>query len=116
MAATRIARAESRKIAVPRAALPRLESLFSAKDDAPIESVRSAYSSLTGLAPEVAKALACTGKNVVVYGPAQSGAMLSLSAFSEQVGLLTARLKSVLDIQAPGAPDKDARAGVYGVF
>ena len=103
------------KLAGPRQDLLKWDTAARAKDDTPIESVRSAYTSLAGIAPDVAKALTCAGKNIVLFSPAQSDSLLHLAAFKDQVGVLRARLRSVLDIQAPVAPDKDASAGVYGV-
>ena len=84
-------------------------------DEASIESARTAYAALAGIAPDVAKALACGGQNVVLYGPAQSDSLLSIRTFNDQVDLLRTRLKSVLDLGAPGAPDKTgASASVFG--
>ncbi len=104
------------KLAGPREeALSKLDANLQLKDDTPIESVRFAYTSLTGLAPDVAKALSCSGKNVVLYGPSQSDALFSLKTFNDQVELLRGRLKTVLDIQPPSPPDKDSTNGVYGV-
>jgi hypothetical protein len=88
------------------------------REDVTIESVRMAYQSLAGIAPDVAKALACGGKNVVIYGPAQSEALLSVRTFNTQIETLRARLKSILDLRAPTAPDATgtpASPGVYGV-
>lgn len=76
-----------------------------------IESMRMAYTSLAGIAPDIAKAMDCAGKNVVLYGPAQSDALLSLTAFNDQLDVLRARLKSILDITSPAAPDRTGQSG-----
>lgn len=66
-----------------------------------IESLRNAYMALAGVAPEVAKDLNCAGKNVVLYGSAQSETLFELRAFTAQLESLRAAMKSVLDAPAP---------------
>jgi hypothetical protein len=85
------------------------------KNSSPIESIRSAFASLVALAPDIAKSLACTGKNIVISGPAKSEPISSLTAFDDLLGLLQARLRATLEIQPPVAPDKEGSSGVYGV-
>ena len=86
------------------------------RNDNLIENVQKAYTALNGIAPDVAKELDCRGKNVVLYGPAQSDELLSIKVFNDQVDQLGSRLKQVLNIEAPTAPDKTGGgASVYGV-
>jgi len=86
------------------------------RDDILIENIHKAYTALNELAPTVAKELNCAGKNVVLYGPAQSDELLSIKVFNDQLDQLSRQLKSVLDIEAPVAPDKPgAGTSVYGV-
>ena len=85
------------------------------KEDA-IESTRLAFTALAGIAPEVAKAFGCEGKNIVLYGETQSDALLSVTTFRSQLDLLRARLKSVLDLHAPAMPgQQNPGSGVFGV-
>ena len=66
-----------------------------------IESLRNAYMALAGVAPDVAKDLACSGKNVVLYGSAQSETLFELRAFTAQLESLRAAMKSVLEAPVP---------------
>ena len=75
-------------------------------DNVTIESLRGAYTALAGIAPEVAKELACAGKIVVLYGPAQSETLFELRAFTAQLETLRAAIKSLLEAAAPSAPDQ----------
>jgi hypothetical protein len=77
-------------------------------EETTIESVRLAHTSFAGIAPEVAKALACNGKNVVLYGPAQSEALLSIATFNDLIDLVRSRLKAVVELRPPAAPDAPA--------
>jgi hypothetical protein len=81
------------------------------RDDILIENIHKAYTALNELAPTVAKELNCAGKNVVLYGPAQSDELLSIKVFNDQLDQLSRQLKSVLDIEAPVAPDKGVTFG-----
>ena len=82
------------------------EAVAERYDNATIESLRGAYTALAGVAPEVAKDLACTGKNVILYGPAQSETLFELRTFTAQLESLRASMKGVLDAPAPQAPDQ----------
>jgi len=75
-------------------------------DTTAIESIRGAYLSLAGLAPEVAKDLACTGRNVVLYGPAQSQSLFELRSFTEQAATLRAAMKRIVESPAPASPEQ----------
>ena len=103
-------------ITVPQIVRKRPEVSPERGDDGFIESTRMAYTALSGIAPDIAKELDCGGKNIVLYGAGHSEALLSIRTFNDQLELLHSRLKSVLDLEAPSAPDQTgAGAGVYGV-
>jgi hypothetical protein len=86
------------------------------RDGILIENVHKAYTALNDLAPAVAKEFDCAGKNIVLYGPAQSDELLSVKVFNDQLDQLRNRLEQVLTIGAPAAPDKPgADTSVYGV-
>lgn len=76
------------------------------REEAPIESVRMGYTALTGVAATVAKDLGCGGKNVIMYGPNHSDSMLLIRSLYDQLDQLGGRLKEVLEIKIPGAPDQ----------
>ncbi len=81
-------------------------------DTTTIESVRGAYTSLAGLAPEVAKDLACAGQNVVLYGPAQSQSLFELRSFTAQLETLRAVMKRIVESPAPAVPEQSGAAPV----
>ena len=75
------------------------------RDEAGIESLRMAYTALAGIAPDVAKDLACAGNNTVLYGPAQTDSLFSLREFTLGLDSLRAGLQAVLAVPAPRAPE-----------
>jgi hypothetical protein len=94
------------------------KGLHEAKNDVLIENSHKAYLALDGLAASVAKELECSGKNVVLYGSGHPEALLSVRAFQDQLGVLRSRLQSILDAEAPTAPDRapqGAGPSVYSV-
>ena len=93
----------------PRTPANEYEKGTDPKNETYIESVRLAYKSLAGITPDIAKELDCKGKDVVLYGPSQSEALLDYRAFREQLDLLGARLKAVLNIPLPAAPDQSSQ-------
>lgn len=74
------------------------------QDHTTIEGARIAYTALTGLAPAIAKDLACSGKNVVLYGTTLSDSLVSLKLFMDQSEALRSRMKALLDTPGPTAP------------
>ena len=86
------------------------------RNDVLIENSHKAYLALDGLAASVAKELECAGKNVVLHGPGQPEALLSVRTFHDQLAVLRSRLQSVLDAEAPTAPDKAAQGAGPSVY
>ncbi len=96
--------------------IPRQVGPIPDRKEEAVESTRLAYTALARIAPDVAKALGCEGKNIVLYGETQSDALLSVTTFRSQIDLLRARLKSVLDLHVPAMPgQQNAPSGVFGV-
>ena len=86
------------------------------RNDVLIENSHKAYLALDGLAASVAKELECAGKNIVLYGPGQPEALLSVRTFHDQLAVLRSRLQSVLEAEAPTAPDRAAQGAGPSVY